>query len=275
MKAQIREQRVYGQLPDTIDHVVMYSGGVCSWCSAKRASEKYGTQNMVLLFADTKIEDPTLYEFLFSSASNVGACLVVIADGRTPFEVFYDNKFIGNSRADLCSRILKRDLLDKWVADNCGANVTLHFGLSWDEKHRHDRMVDAKSPLKVESPMCEKPYMSKNAMLKWCRSEGLTPCVLYDQGFPHANCGGGCIKAGIKHFQHLYNTRRDVFDRWMGEEEKLREHIGKNVSILRDRRGGKAKPLTLRSLKQRIEGSDDLTEDESMDWGGCGCAVDV
>lgn len=267
------EQKVYGELPKRITCVVHYSGGVCSWASAKRATQWFGTSGMVLLFADTKIEDPTLYEFLFSSAQNVGAPLVVIADGRTPFQVFWDEKMIANTRADLCSRILKRDLLNAWVSDNA-PNSAQVFGLSWDEQHRHDRLVSRFAPLAVFSPMCAPPYLTKNEMLEWARKEGLTPCSLYDDGFPHANCGGGCIKAGIKHFEHLYRTRREVFDRWMNEEETLREHIGKDVSILRDRRGGKSKPLTLRSLKERLDSNRQLSFDESMDWGGCGCAVD-
>lgn len=32
----------------------MYSSGVGSWAAAKRVAEKYGTDNLTLLFADTK-----------------------------------------------------------------------------------------------------------------------------------------------------------------------------------------------------------------------------
>ena len=41
---------------------------------------------------------------------------------------------------------------------------------------------------------------------------------------------------------------------WHEEQEELtRQHIGSDVSILRDRRGGSTKPLTLRQLRERIE----------------------
>lgn len=48
---------------DELLHVVNFSGGLCSFWSAHRVKERYGSANMVLLFADTLIEDPDLYGF--------------------------------------------------------------------------------------------------------------------------------------------------------------------------------------------------------------------
>lgn len=55
-----------------------------SWAPLKLAAKKHGTEGMVLLFADTKMEDEDLYRFLDQAAANVGAPLVRIADGRNP-----------------------------------------------------------------------------------------------------------------------------------------------------------------------------------------------
>lgn len=90
--------------------VVMFSGGIGSWGAARRAVAKYGAENVTLLFADTKIEDPDLYRFLDEAAADVGAPLVKVADGRTPFEVFRDVRYLGNSRIAPCSRVLKQEL---------------------------------------------------------------------------------------------------------------------------------------------------------------------
>ncbi len=257
-----------------IKHLVMYSGGVCSWAAAKRVAEKYGTEEMVLLFADTKIEDPTLYEFIESSSINIGAKLVKIEDGRTPFEVFRDRKFLGNSRIDPCSDILKRKLLNKWRKENCDPSYCVtYFGLDWNEPHRLKKVRERHKPWVVEAPMCEKPIMVKEKMLEWCRSEGLTPCKLYDLGFSHANCGGGCVKSGVAQFRHLYKTKPEVFKRWVEEEEKLRLQLG-DVSILTRMKNGKKSNLTLLQLKEEIDSNTQLSFDELMDWGGCGCAVD-
>lgn len=257
-----------------IEHLVMYSGGVCSWAAAKRVAERHGPENMVLLFADTKIEDPTLYEFLDASSKNIGAKLVKIEDGRTPFQVFRDRKFLGNSRVDPCSDILKRKLLNKWRSENCDPDECItYFGLDWNEQHRLKRVQQRHAPWRVEAPMAERPWMQKNEMLEWCKSEGLTPCNLYELGFAHANCGGGCVKSGVAQFKHLYETKPDIFDMWMNEEESLREMLG-DVSILTRMRNGEKSNLTLRQLKDELDQNQQLTFDEMCDWGGCGCAVD-
>ena len=43
--------------------VVMFSGGVASWCAAKRMAAEHGRAELTLLFTDTLMEeDPLWYE---------------------------------------------------------------------------------------------------------------------------------------------------------------------------------------------------------------------
>ena len=56
------------------------------------------------------------------------------------------------------------------------------------------------------------------------------------------------------------------------QEQGLRDHLGKDVSILRDRSGGTVTPLTLRRFRERIQIQPELFDD--LDWGGCGCFID-
>ena len=150
-----------------VKHLVMYSGGIGSWAAAKRVVEKHGTEGVVLLFADTMIEDPDLYRFLDETTEEIGIPLTRIADGRTPWQVFKDTKFLGNTQVDPCSRILKRELLNRWRSDNCDVGVTVtHFGIDWSESHRIKRLAERMKPWKVEAPMCDKPYLTKLGMLK-------------------------------------------------------------------------------------------------------------
>lgn len=59
-------------------------------------------------------------------------------------------------------------------------------------------------------------------------------------------------------------------------EVKMRALLGKDVSILRDRTGGKTKPLTLTVLRTRIEQQrEDQPSFDDLDEGGCGCFTDV
>ncbi len=249
-------------------HVVMFSGGICSWAAGKRIAERHGTADMVLLFADTLIEHWDTYRFLEEGAANIGAPLVRIADGRTPFDVFRDERFIGNSRADPCSKILKRRLLDRWLAENCEPeNTTLVFGIHWSEMDRFERVSARLAPWKCVAPMCEPPFVAVDDMHAWAESEGIRKQWLYTIGMPHANCGGGCVKMGQGGWARAYHANREVFDRWEAEESRLRELLG-DVAMLKDRRGGSARPLPLNELRQRIESNQQV---DMYDQGGCGC----
>lgn len=252
-------------------HVVMFSGGVGSWAAAKRVAERHGTEDMVLLFTDTKIEDPDLYRFLDEAAANVGAPLVTIAEGRTPWEVFRDKRFLGNTRVDLCSRVLKREMADTWIAENYQPDeVIIYVGIDWTEGHRYERMAPRKLPYVYQAPLLDEPFLTKDDWLELLRSEGIEPPRLYRLGFPHNNCGGGCVKAGQGHFAHLLKTLPEVYAEWEANEEALRGELG-DVAILRDRRGGTTKPLTLRELRRRIQGDEEY---DHYDFGGCGCFLD-
>ena len=226
---------------------------------------------MQLVFSDTLMEDEDLYRFLGDAVLNLGVPMAHIAEGRTPWQVFRDERFLGNSRVDPCSKILKRHLLDKWVSDNFQpADTVLYVGIDWSEMHRLDRLQAGRAPWKVEAPLCDPPYLNKTDLLNWARSEGLRPPRLYELGFPHNNCGGFCIKAGQAQFAKLLREMPERYAFHEGKEESMRDLLG-DVSILRDRTGGETKPLTLRQLRERIQSGAQI---DLFDWGGCGCYVD-
>jgi hypothetical protein len=249
--------------------VVMFSGGIGSWAAARRTVAKY--DDVTLLFADTLIEDPDLYRFLEEAATDVGAPLVRIADGRTPFEVFRDEKYLGNSRIAPCSRILKQEVTRKWMTENA-PNAVVILGIDWTEEHRLEGARKGWAPWIVEAPMCERPLMTKPEMLSALDGCGIQRPGLYRAGFVHNNCGGGCVRAGIGQFAHLYRTRPETFAYWEEGEADMRGLLVNNVTILRDRTGGTTRPMTLRELRNRLAAQPTLFDDE--DWGGCGCFVE-
>jgi 3'-phosphoadenosine 5'-phosphosulfate sulfotransferase (PAPS reductase)/FAD synthetase len=252
--------------------VVFYSGGVGSWAAAKRVAEKHGTAGLVLLFTDTKTEHPDTYRFLRESAANVGGRLVEVADGRDIWQVFKDERMLGNSRIDPCSKILKRQTADRWLRENCApADTTLYFGIDWTEMHRLERIRERRKPWACEAPMCEAPYLTKREVHEWAAREGLRKQVLYELGASHANCGGCCVKAGVGHFSWALKAIPETYREWERREQEMRDMLGRDVTILRESRDGERVRLTLRDLRERLEsgGTCDL-----LDLGGCGCFTD-
>lgn len=255
------------------DHLVQFSGGIGSWATATRVRDAIMKEGdtLTLLFADTMMEDEDLYRFLGETAESVGGELVRVADGRDVWQVFKDERVLGNSMMDPCSRILKRELLWNWIKRNRDARRTLiHIGVDWTEVHRYDRARERALPWTLRAPLTEKPLIDKEEMLGALRATGIRPPRLYSMGFPHNNCGGFCVKAGQGQFVLLLRTMPDRFAYHERREQELREFLGRNVSILKDRRGGEAKPMTLRELRERVERGEKV----GRDMGGCGCALD-
>lgn len=255
-------------------HVVSFSGGAGSWATAKRVAEQHGTDDLTLLFADTLIEDEDLYRFLHEAAENVGGRLEVIAEGRDPWTVFFDKRFIGNTRIDPCSRILKREFIRKWLdAEYDPADTVVYLGIDWTEAHRIERARPFWEPWTIEAPLCEPPLLTKDEIREQLEREGIRPPRLYAMGFAHNNCGGFCVKGGQAQFATLLRQKRELYLYHEGREQEFRDFIGKDVAILRDRTGGRTRPLTLREFRERLEVQPDLFDQD--EWGGCGCAVDA
>lgn len=256
-------------------HVVMFSGGVGSWLAASRVAAQHGTDNLTLLFTDTKMEDPDLYRFLHEAAAQVGGTLEILAEGRTPWEVFHDVRYLGNTRIDPCSRVLKRELSAAWLTAHCDpADTICYVGIDWSESHRFTRLRDrwATQGWRYEAPLCDPPYLTKRQVFDALAKAGIARPRLYDLGFPHNNCGGFCIKAGHAHFAMLAERLPEVYAHHEAQEEALRQHLGKDVTILRDRSGGVSTPVTMRVFRERLEAQP--SQVDRFDFGGCGCFLD-
>lgn len=254
-------------------HVVMFSSGAGSWAAAQRVADQHGTENLWLVFSDVSMEDEDNYRFLREAAADIGGTLVWLKDGRDIWQVFKDNRFLGNSRLANCSKFLKQQPARAWLDANCDpATTTVYVGIDWTESHRLPAIVRNYLPYAAAAPLTEPPYVEKRDILADLRRRGIEPPRLYDLGFQHANCGGGCVRAGQGQFAHLLKAMPTRYAEWERNEQELRDHLGVDVAILKDRTGGTAVPLTLRRFRERIEsGGDQL---DLWDIGGCGCFVD-
>jgi len=259
-------------MTESVRHVVMFSGGIGSWAAALRVRERHPDAPITLLFCDTNIEDADLYRFLDEAAADVRGDLVRLDNGgRTPWDVFAKERFLGNSRIDPCSKILKRQAADAWITGHCDVSRTIvYVGIDWSEVHRFTRLRERKLPWQYEAPLCDPPYVNKHDLLALAISRGLVPPRLYALGFAHNNCGGGCVKAGVGHFTHLYRTLPHVYAEWERNEETLRGQLG-DVSILRHQVNGEPRLLPLTQLRRRL---DDGYQPDLFEIGGCGCMID-
>lgn len=290
------------------------SGGVGSYSAVRRHVDKHGCDNLHLLFTDTLCEDQDAYRFLIAGAANLygiklpdgflpaiadfpawedrpaykafvlslaGRAMGLIpglhwiADGRDVWDVYEHERFLGNSRTDPCSKILKRQLADRWLAENCDpADTTVLVGIDYEEIERMEgnrkalglrrRMADR--GWTFAAPLCDRPYLSWADRRARLTQEGLWLPRLNALGFAHNNCGGFCCKGGQGHWKLMLRQFPERYAFAERRELEIRDLLG-DVSMLTDRRGGDGKkPLTLAALRSR-----ELDEAEASEMGACGC----
>lgn len=251
-------------------HLVQFSTGAGSAEVAWRLVDRYGPDDVILLTADTLAEDDDNWRFAREVVAALGCRWVVLTDGRRPMQVGLDVRVVPNNRLAVCSRILKRELIRAHLdATYDPAGSIVYLGYDWTEPERHERAGPHWAPWRVESPLISPPYLHKMDLLEVFRGRGIEPPLLYAQGFAHANCGGACVRGGQAQWELLLRVNPDRYAQWEAEENESRAVLGKDVSILRDRRGGPVRPLTLTAFRERIEAAPTLFD--AADWGACGC----
>lgn len=207
--------------------------------------------------------------------------LVWVADGRTPWDVFNDVRYMGNSRVARCSHALKQDIARKWIGDNFPLDrgdvspaVILYLGIDWAEDHRRKAPMENWAPYTVKFPMCDEPYVDKQDMLCALDEVGIARPRLYERGFAHNNCGGFCVRAGHGHFANLLEQFPEYFAYNERKEEEMRQALGKDVTVMKKERtvDGKRRsfPYSMRQLREDVEAR---AEVDRQDIGGCGCFV--
>jgi len=295
--------------------IAKISGGTGSYSAARKHVDQHGAEGLELLFTDTLCEDQDAYRFLIAGAANLlgvdlpkgfipeiedfpawedrpaykAFCLHLglettrlmpqfhwIADGRDPWDVYERERFLGNSKADPCSKVLKRELADRWLREHCDpAETEIIVGIDYEEIERFEgdekrktkglRRRMAEQGWTFIAPLCDGPssYASRLARLK---SEGLWLPRLNALGFSHNNCGGFCCKGGHGHWKLMLRAFPERYAYAEMREQQIRELLG-DVSMLTDRRGdGVKKVFTLTQLRGR-----QLTDEEAADFGGCNC----
>ncbi len=220
-----------------------------SWAAEKLACDKYGPENVTLLFADTGIEDEDLYRFLHRGADALRATLIKIRSDKfkNPFEVAEHYKIFPGNNMPACSSFLKRDDLDKWQRENCDKDTIFVFGFSQDEEKRIQSARKRNPKKNLWFPLAERAY-SHCEIMGWLDYYGISLPRLYRMGFMHNNCGGFCFQGGHGHFAKLLQEIPARFWNIAKWEKNFRERHSQERTILRKMINGEQVPYTLYDL---------------------------
>ncbi|WTX01075.1 hypothetical protein OG216_47545 (plasmid) [Streptomycetaceae bacterium NBC_01309] len=193
-------------------------------------------------------------------AAYLGLTLTVVRDGRDPWQVFDDQSYLGNSRVAPCTLHLKIKPCRQWLTAHAPPDASvLYVGLDADPTARRpdaDRgtaIVRGWLPWTVRFPLLEEEHpQTKAQLLAESRARGIEPPAMYADGFPHANCGGACVRGGAAAWRRLLAVHPDRFAHAEEREQHLRSRLG-DVAILRRTRGRVARPFTLAELRAEAE----------------------
>lgn len=240
-----------------MQHIISVGGGLSSTMELpRRVLDHADKSDCRFIMARLPNEDPDVWRLCEAVSADLGITIEYIGLDKSPWDIFWEEHMIGNSRIDPCSRRLKREVLAGWMKANCDpTNTILHLGITY---HEIDRMIAVRANWhrqgwQVDAPLADDPWLTRERMMDACQERyGFIP-RLYRWQFSHNNCGGACIKAGQAEWARLLWHLPDVYAWWEGEETRFRAAHGKDVSILRDRRGGTTKPLPLSVFREQME----------------------
>ena len=130
-----------------------------------------------------------------------------------------------------CTMLLKRQACQHWQNDN---KPDWHvLGFTYDEQKRHERFILTETDRVIPVLIARK--VTKAMCYDYLRSEGIRIPVMYEYGFPNANCIG-CVKSASptywnmvrKHFPEVFDDRSEQ-SRRLGV--KLVNHKGKRIYL--------------------------------------------
>lgn len=194
-------------------HIVSLSGGVSSAMACDRVVQRYGRENVIIWFADTLWEDMDLYRFLDDCMIRWGGEMIRHIDGRNPLQVAEEKLIIPNGFRAPCSLELKIRPFRRFLRKQ-KKPLTIHFGLDWTEMHRFaapKKNYESIKGVTVDFPLMWEPLETKNYFDTIENDWGIKTPQLYKYGFSHNNCGGRCVKQGIKEWNRLRVTHPDRF----------------------------------------------------------------
>lgn len=250
-------------------HWVSLSGGIGSGVSALVA-HRYG-YDFEIIFADTLIEDDDAYRFNRDIARAVGKELITVTTGKDPWMVYEDHRYIGNTRTAHCSDDLKTAPVKRFIEAFGQPHDPLVLGMDWSESDRIERAQERWGERPVIS-LLNKHKVTRPQHRALLALHGIKVPRLYDHGFPHNNCGGFCVKAGLQQFRTLLSAFPDRYAKHEAAMNATMARIGPTARpFLRQMVEGKTEYLTLTDFRKRVEAGT-ITIDP-FTYGGCGCFI--
>lgn len=227
--------------------VAWWSGGITSAVACYLALKKYGSECEVV-FIDTRNEHPDTYRFLRDCAQWYGVEIRTIyrEDYKGPSGIWDKYQALVHARGAICSTMLKREVRE-WFQDTDGTKAQIFgFETGKKEERRAENMRMNYPEIRPEFPLIE-AGLSKKDCLNMAQDAGVRPPKMYELGYSNNNCySSGCVQGGMSYWWKVKTDNPQAFHAMAAREHKYSLAQGRPVTMLRDRAGGKSRPLFLK-----------------------------
>lgn len=267
--------------------VCWYSHGAASLVAAKKAIElapvNHPNHEIVVacIYLENEYHEPErdahVEKFL-------GYPITYLRDekyGASVDTVIEKTKYMAGVRGARCTAELKKRVRKEWQRFD-----DVHvFGMTSEEEHRVDRMIDGEPELNIYTPLIDLG-MNKRDCFKVMTDAGLELPMMYKLGYMNNNCIG-CVKGGTGYWNKIRKDFPEVFERRSRQEylinvalckvsaNKMREKYPEHIALMDadgyepkvDARGTMRVPL--RYLPE------DVGSHKDLDIGDCGFVCEV
>lgn len=231
-------------------HIIQFSGGAASSFVAKYVADKYGRENCILLFSDTKAECKDSYRFRKQVAEYIGMDITEVSDGRSLWELIYD-KWMLPVRIGFCTEKLKIDPCQKFLKQFKNNEITVYYGYGMEEYRRIQKAIlrEEERGRMVNFPLYDLKISSDE--VKRIIREDWKICLPESYKYlSHNNCIP-CFKAGKGHFKAVARYYSEEFEKACKAEEEIGYTVFEDITLAQLREQGLSQ-LDLFSIEESI-----------------------
>lgn len=206
-----------------MDKVVLsnFSAGVTSTVATKLALDKYGKENVRILFFETGQHHPDNERYMKECEEWFGKHIEVFHNKKfsDAYDVVEKTKYVNGPSGARCTGELKKKVRQKLEPFIDFSAQVFGFEYQKKEMNRGLRFQQQYPEARAEFPLIEK-RLTKADCFAMLKDVGIKAPAMYDLGYHNNNCIG-CIKGGMGYWNKIRVDFPEYFDRMAKIEREI------------------------------------------------------